>query len=453
MKILSRSVTERLGWTTGSYAVAQGIRLVNNVILARLLAPELFGIMLIVNTLRTGVELLSDIGIGQNIISNRNGDDPEFYNTAWTLQIIRGVFLSLICIAATNTVSEFYKSQTVYKILPIISVLFIFTGCQSVGIFLSQKMLKVKNIAIYETSLSFISMIVFIFLALYSQTIWSLVFGSIISGALGMIGSFFLLRDMHYKIMISRKFALQILSFGKWIFLSTIVYFLAMNFDRLFLARSLPFQILGIYGVARSLADVPSLLVARIGNLVIFPMVAAGGHSKEILRQKLTPSRSSMLLGAAVFISLFVATSDLVVLILYDDRYSAAARMLPVLAMGIWFSILCTLGESVLLGIGRPSYGAIANLIKLLWLLIGLPIAVSYYGIAGAVCVMAASDFVRYLPLLRSQAVERLSFVRQDILITIAMCAMVVVWRTLFWLVGISGDIESLWGLGGLWRT
>ena len=73
MKILSRSVTERLGWTTGSYAVAQAFRLVNNVVLARLLAPELFGIMLIFNILRTGVELLSEIGIGHNIISNKNG--------------------------------------------------------------------------------------------------------------------------------------------------------------------------------------------------------------------------------------------------------------------------------------------------------------------------------------------------------------------------------------------
>ena len=126
MKILSRSVTERLGWTTGSYAVAQAFRLVNNVVLARLLAPELFGIMLIVNTLRTGVELLSDIGIGQNIISNKNGEDPDFYNTAWILQIARGVLLAVVCIAFTYPISQFYNSQTIYKIVQVISSIFIF---------------------------------------------------------------------------------------------------------------------------------------------------------------------------------------------------------------------------------------------------------------------------------------------------------------------------------------
>ena len=450
MKILSRSVTERLGWTTGSYAVAQVFRLVNNVVLARLLAPELFGIMLIVNTLRTGVELLSDIGIGQNIISNKNGEDPEFYNTAWTLQIIRGLILSIVCLISTFPISIIYQSQTIYKIIPVISSIFIFTGISSVGRFIAQRRLNLKVIGIYDVVVSILSLLIHIACAIITPTIWALVYGGVISSVVSMIGGFFIISGMKYRLTLSRNYVFEILSFGKWILLSTIVYFLAMNFDRLFLARSLPFQILGIYGVARSLADVLSLLVARIGSLVIFPMVAAAGHSKEILKEKLSVSRTSVLMGAAVAISLFISISDLVVLLLYDDRYKAAALMLPVLTVGVWFSVLCTLSESVLLGIGRPSYGAIANVIKFVWLLIGLPVAITFYGVAGAVGVMAASEFVRYLPLLHSQKVEHISFLRQDVLITIAMAGMVIVWRTLFWSLGISGGIESLWSLGQL---
>lgn len=450
MKILSRSVTERLGWTTGSYAVAQAFRLVNNVVLARLLAPELFGIMLIVNTLRTGVELLSDIGIGQNIISNKNGEDPDFYNTAWILQIVRGILLALVCIAVTYPVSQFYNSQTIYKIIPVISSIFVFTGFQSISRFIAQKRLNLKAVSIYDIFVAVSSMIVHIVCAIITPTIWALVYGGIISSAVAMAGSFFIIDGVKYKFGFSVPYAKEILHFGKWILLSTIVYFLSMNFDRLYLARSLPFQILGIYGVARSLADVLSLLVARIGSLVIFPMVAAAGHSEGVLRQKLSRSRNSMLLGGALFVSLFVAASDLIVFVLYDDRYKAAALMLPVLAFGVWFSILCTISESILLGVGRPSYGAIANLIKLLWLLVGLPVGVVYFGVAGAVGVMASADLVRYVPLLRAQKLEHISFFRQDLVITLALCAMVVVWRTLLWSVGLSDGLFSLWGLDRL---
>ena len=105
MKISHLVVLKGVGWTVGAFGVGQLLRLVTVVAIARLLAPELFGIMAIVNSLRTGVDLLSDVGITQNIIQNKNGDDPDFYNTAWTLQLIRGPVLWLLCSAAAVPLS------------------------------------------------------------------------------------------------------------------------------------------------------------------------------------------------------------------------------------------------------------------------------------------------------------------------------------------------------------
>ena len=92
-----KSIVVRLGWMTMSYGTVQFLRLVNNVILARLLAPPIFGLMAVVNAIRTGVELLSDVGIMQNIISSPRGEDPLFYDTAWTLQALRGLVLAARC--------------------------------------------------------------------------------------------------------------------------------------------------------------------------------------------------------------------------------------------------------------------------------------------------------------------------------------------------------------------
>src|SRR5207245_2219065 len=62
-----KSMVVRLGWVTFSYGTVLFLRLLNNVILARILAPPILGLMAIVNAIRTGVELLSDVGIMQNI--------------------------------------------------------------------------------------------------------------------------------------------------------------------------------------------------------------------------------------------------------------------------------------------------------------------------------------------------------------------------------------------------
>ena len=125
---VSRAMVVRLGWTTFGYGAVQILRLISNVVLARLLAPPIFGLMAVVNTVRTGVELLSDVGILQNIVSNPKGDDPSFYNTAWTIQALRGIVLAACGLILSVPVARFFNHPELATILPVASVFFIFTG-------------------------------------------------------------------------------------------------------------------------------------------------------------------------------------------------------------------------------------------------------------------------------------------------------------------------------------
>src|SRR4029078_2717321 len=93
-------------WSVGAFGLLQGIRFATSVVLTRLLAPELFGIMVIFNSLKTGIELLTDVVIGQSIIHNRNGENPNCAQTAWTIQAMRGVVLWLIACAITVPIAH-----------------------------------------------------------------------------------------------------------------------------------------------------------------------------------------------------------------------------------------------------------------------------------------------------------------------------------------------------------
>ncbi|MDY7023361.1 MAG: oligosaccharide flippase family protein, partial [Cyanobacteriota bacterium] len=72
-------------WTVVGYGGSQVLRLGSNLILTRLLIPELFGLMALVHTFIIGVALFSDIGIRPSIIRSNRWNDPLFLNTAWTL--------------------------------------------------------------------------------------------------------------------------------------------------------------------------------------------------------------------------------------------------------------------------------------------------------------------------------------------------------------------------------
>ena len=433
---VSRANLSRVGWTTGSYGVVQGLRLVNNVVLAHLLAPELFGIMLIVNTVRTGIELLSDIGIGQNVVRAPDAEEPRFYNTAWTLQVLRGLVLGGVCLALSYPLAHFYDSDVLAKILPVASLFFIFSGFESIGRALLQKRIDVVRMGLFEIGTTIASVLSYIGFALIMPNIWALMLGGVASSAALLIGSYMLVPGLKLRFAMDREVATRIFSFGRWVFLSTLVYFLAMNFDRIFMAKTLTLTVLGIYGIARSLSDLLMLLANKLSVMVVFPLVAS--TAADELGGRLRKARPMLLAAAAVVTGAFAAGSDLTVRILYDDRYREAALILPVLTLGVWFSVLATLNDAVVMGMGRPKYGAIANITKLVCLVVGLPIAFGIGGIAGAVWVIALAEVGRYLALWWGQRQLKMAFGGQDALFTLAMLAVFVAGRLVLWAVGLT---------------
>jgi O-antigen/teichoic acid export membrane protein len=432
-------------WTTLAYGVGQALRLATNVILARLLAPELFGIMLIVTSLRVGITLISDFGIGQNIIYNKNANQPDFYNTAWTLEVIRNLVLWLLCLAVTPPLAYFYQSPVLIWVLPVSAITLVLTGFSSTSRFLLQKNMQIAKFNLYEMIVTLIGSAAQVLLAYLSPTIWALVLGGLVTSAASTIGSYFLLPDVKQKFHISQKFVREILGFGKWIFVSSVVYFLSMNYDRLYLPTVFPLDLLGVYGVARSISELLGLLTMRLGNVVLFPFIAAHSQMPRAdLHGQLAAIRAKFLSLAAFGISILVATTDLAIKVLYDQRYQAAGWMLPVLILGSWVSILASVNDSTLLGLGKPSYGAISNSAKFGFLGIGLPLGFMVHGVLGVVVVFAMGDLCRYVPIFIGQRRERFSFGMQDLLLTLVAFSLIGVWEWLRWISGFGTSFDEL---------
>jgi O-antigen/teichoic acid export membrane protein len=432
-------------WTIASYAATQLMRLLTNIVLARLLAPELLGIMVIVNGVRTGVALLTDFGIAQSIVVDRNGDNPDFYNTAWTINLIRSIVLWLVCVAIAAPLARFYQIDSLAAIFPVAGLFFVFGGCTSMAVPLLQKRIQFVRLNVFDIILDLFGFMGQVILALISPTIWALVFGGLLSFAARMVGSYFLIPGLRHRLHLSKRFARQIATFGKWIFIGSIAFVFSTYFDRLYLGKVMPLDLLGVYGVSRALSEPVGLLVGRLNHVIIFPLIASSaGMPRARLRAQLVSVRLIFVLVAAIGVSALAATADFVVGALYDQRYQAAAWMVPMLMRGSWFAIICDLNESTLLGFGRPSYSAIANGFKLGWLLIGLPIGFAAYGAAGAVIVVAASDLFRCVPIFIGQVRAGFSFAAQDSAATLVFFACVGICEWLRWVSGLGTSFANL---------
>ena len=114
--------------TALGYVASQGLRLASNLILARLLFPEAFGLMALVTVVLVGLAMFSDVGIGPAISRSPRGDDPAFLNTAWTMHVIRGVMLWLTALALAWPLAWFYEAPDLRNLLPVAGISLLIAG-------------------------------------------------------------------------------------------------------------------------------------------------------------------------------------------------------------------------------------------------------------------------------------------------------------------------------------
>ncbi|QYO62532.1 oligosaccharide flippase family protein [Leptolyngbya sp. 7M] len=409
-------------WTVLSYGASQIIRFGNNLILTRLLVPELFGLVTLGQVFITGLHLFSDVGLGVSVIQSKRGDEPVFLNTAWTIQVIRGGAIWLGCLLLAYPVAQAYNEPRLLWLIPVLGLNTVISGFNSSSLFTLNRHLAIKQLAIYELTGQVIASVVMITWAWFSPTVWALAVGGLAASIFQIIWSY---RLNHWKLNTftwNRVIVKEILTFGVWIFLSTAMTFLAEQADRLILGKLLTLELLGIYGIALTFADIPRAVTMAVSGKVIMPAVAKIADLPRFeIRAKLLKARRWVLIGLAASVAGLAAFGDLIIKTLYDQRYVQAAWMLPILAIGIWPRLLCNTNEPALFAIGKPQYTAAANLSRFLCTAVGIFIGYALFGLPGAVVGVALNDLFYYFVVNYGLWREGLGGVRQDILSTLLL--------------------------------
>lgn len=423
------------------FGIAQALRLGTNIILTRLLAPEIFGLMLLLNSLRTGAELLSDVGIGQSVVRSTSGDEDDFLDVAWTLQFLRGLLLAAVALAAAFPLAQLYGKPELTLLIAAMSPVFILTGLQSPGLFLAQRRMELGRRAWYDIANTVQICAVGIVLALVIKSVWALVIALVVSTFLGTLLTFWLFERRWPRFRLDHAHAREIIGFGKWIFLATAIFFAATSFDRFYFVGVLPIALAGVYGVARTFSDLLSALSTRAGAFLVFPRVAAMREDDAEAAPRLRAVRRRTLAIVALATGVAVAGSDAFILFAYDQRYHAAAFMIPILMVGVWFGIMSSFADSMLMGAGRPAPGALANAAKFAVMALGLPLAIGQGSMVLALLVLVASEIARWLALVPPSLARRFARPLDDLALTVLMLVTAVGTK---WLLGMTGLVPTI---------
>ncbi len=384
-------------WTIGGYGLGQGLRLISNLILSRLLFPEAFGLMSLVQVVMQGIGMFSDIGIGPSIVRSKRGDDPDFLNTAWTIQVVRGFFMCGVVTLASRPAALFFEEPMLLEMLPWASLSAIGLCFTSTKFFTARRHLAVASVTLIELTSQVLTLSVLVALAFFMRSVWSLVIGNIVGTVVKSLMTQFLLSGPVNRLRWEKAAVEELYRFGRWIFLSTALTFLASHGDRLLLGKFLPLNLLGVYSVAVSLASIPDAIFSAISQRILFPSLARVSGDAERFRTAYEKvSEIIMVLTGSIVIA-GLCLGPRLIQVMYDSRYDAAAWMFLPLIITQWFSSLNGLASTVPLVFGNSRWGAIATLSRVILLFPVGWAACVLLGPEWGICIISATVIPQWL--------------------------------------------------------
>jgi O-antigen/teichoic acid export membrane protein len=410
-------------WTTGGFGAGQLIRLGSNLVITRLLFPEAFGLMAIVNAFLAGLAMFSDLGLAPSIVQSSRGDDPKFLDTAWSLQIVRGIGLWILACALAWPVAAFYEQSALLALLPAAGISVLISGFNSTSLLRLRRHLAVAKLTLVQLAGQVSAVAVMLGWALIHPTVWALVAGGVASSSVKLVLSHAVVAIRRDRLSWDRGAARDLFQFGKWIFASTILAFLVGQSDRLIFGKVAPLAMLGVYSIAQILANLPSGIAHRIANTVVFPAFSRKGESAGDFASAYHRSRRSLVALGGLAVAALAASGPPLIETLYDPRYVEAGWILQLLAIEAWIRILEVPTGSALLALGLPRWLAIGNALKLAGMLTLIPLGYWLYGFPGAIGGLVATEALRYAACAMGVRRQGLPAAANDLLATLLLVA------------------------------
>jgi PST family polysaccharide transporter len=258
-----------LFWSGASQAGKQICQFVIIAILAHLLSPNDFGLLAMATVFINFGMIFSEMGISSALIQKQDTSDRH-YNSAFWLNIVVGIALTLIFISVSPLIAWFYKKPELRVILTVISINYFISSFVIIQQTILTKEMDFKSLAIRDIIAIILSGAIGIFMAFHGFGVWSLVFQSITFTLLDAILLWFL-SPWRPKYEFIKSDITDIFNFSANLTGFNILNYFARNIDQLLIGKILGAQALGYYSLAYKLMLYPLQNISMVIGKVMFP--------------------------------------------------------------------------------------------------------------------------------------------------------------------------------------
>ena len=366
--------------------------------------PEAFALSTVVVLLTVGLTLFSDLGIFQHVVRHPNAEDRRFLDTAWSVQIVRGGVIWLLALGFAACLPWWVRAgwvgvDTVYAdprlpwVIAVATFSVVFQGLESTQVLIERRHMRLKRLTQMELSSQVVASIVMVTTAWLTRSVWALVLGGLLSAALRCVWSHRLLGGPANRWLWDAHALRDLLGFGKWVFFSSMLYYLVSNSDRLILSSLIDSSRFGLYSIGFLLATAPALVVHTLAGSLALPALSEVARERphdlvHVLAkfQRLSDGFLGPMPG------LLWILGPVIIGFFYDARYQAAGQILSTLAWGLVASRYAVV-EQCYLAMGQPQMLTLVNVLRFICAFAGIPLAFEWAGFEGALTVIVLTQY------------------------------------------------------------
>lgn len=374
----------------GALAAVNILRIGNNLVLTRLLAPEAFGIIGVITSISVVLTMFTDMGFGPFVIRAKRALDARFLNVVWTLRLARCAGLTVLMFVFAGPLAAAFDKPALVTPIMACSPLFLFEGLRSMALTTALRQRRVSFVSVFEFCASVIQIVATIAAAALLKNFWAIIIGMYVGAGVKLIFSYVLFPGFSHRIEFDRKIARDVWAFARLIIISSIITVILGQADKIFISRTLSLDMLGLYMLAVNLTGAAMQLVLTYVGRVLLPLYSeAARQSRKALAGLYYEGRWRMTLALAFLLGGGVGGGHLIARILFDERYLGAGVFISLLCLAPLFSLATRPAEQALVALGKVRSAVEANVVRLVWVALAAPLGLKMFGVVGLVGAFA----------------------------------------------------------------
>ncbi|MFO7869373.1 MAG: lipopolysaccharide biosynthesis protein [Bacteroidales bacterium] len=351
VKPLKERVVTGMIWSSVHRFGTMLISFAANLILARLLTPEDFGIIGMIMVFIAISSTLVEGGFASALIQKKNPTNED-YSTIFYWNLITSVILFFTLYLTAPAIESFYQMPTLTPILRVQGLFLILNAFNVIQITQLKKQLNFKRLANIQITATILGAILGIAMAYSGFGVWSLVAQIL---AISFLNSILLWYSGNWRpgFVFNMGSFKTLFKFGSYMLLTNLMNKIYENIQALIIGKMFSVRDLGFYTQAKKIEEVPVIGLSTVVNQVTFPVFSELQDDLDKLKIGISKSLKAITFINFPLMLFFVIAAKPIIILLFTEKWSSSIPFLQILGIAGMLYTLNTANTNIFKSLGR----------------------------------------------------------------------------------------------------